>query len=46
LEDSARENWKQRVKGKWVNKRDNTPKGLLSKNGVVEGERTIFGDEC
>jgi len=34
------------MKGKWVNKKDNTRKGLLSKNKVVEGARTISGDKC
>jgi len=32
------------MNGKWVNKKDNTLKGLLGKNRVVERARTIFGD--
>jgi len=34
------------MKGKWVNKKDNTSKELLSKDEVVKGVRIIFGDEC
>jgi len=34
------------MKGKWVNEKDNTPKGLLSKTEDLEGVRPIFRHEC